>query len=130
MIKTVLTINLLTQRVCMKPSGELWVAVGNEGYRLRKVVLAHGRLKVGERFLPRLTLPVSPVHEEADHDPTHHAQDQQAVGAADPAASIVESRHQKLLGIVAMLEPHHEVVSIAHEEYLSPHRPLVALARL
>jgi len=55
---TNLTAASTRQRVCMKPSGELWVAVGNEGNRPREIVLAHGRLKVGERFLPRLTLPV------------------------------------------------------------------------
>jgi len=42
----------------------------------------------------------SPVHEEADDQAAHHAQDPQSVGVADPAPVVIEGDIQALVGAV------------------------------
>ena len=74
--------------------------LGDKGQRLSQVVFAHGGLEIGKRLVLGLWMACAPVHEEADDQPAEHAQDPQRVGAADPAAVIIEGDIQALMGAI------------------------------
>ena len=84
----------------MKGSGEFWVAVGHEGKGLGQIVFAQGRLEVGEPKRAGLGLPLPPMRVETDGHTAEHPQDPQAIGAAHPAAVVIERHVQALMGAI------------------------------
>ena len=82
--------NAGSQRVCMKGFSQFGVSVGDKGHGLSEVVLAQGGLEVREGLVLGLWLAYLPVHEEADSQAAEHTQDPQGIGAANPAAILIE----------------------------------------
>lgn len=94
---------MVEQRVCMKVFSQFRPLVGDKGHSPSQVFFAHGGLEVSQGLVLRLGMVGAPVHEKADHQTAEHSQNPEALGAANPAAILIEGNIQALMG--AILNP-------------------------
>ena len=74
--------------------------VGEKTQSFGQIVFPHGGLDVGEGLEVRFCLATAPLHEEADDQSAHHAQDPQSIGVEHPATVVVERYIQTLVSAV------------------------------
>ena len=84
----------------MKGFSKFWMLSGDKGHSHGQVVFTHRGLEIGKGLVFGLGLFCSPVHEQADDQTSEHSQYPQGVGAADPAAVVIERDVQALMRAV------------------------------
>ena len=84
----------------MKGFSQFWSLACDEGHCHGQIIFAHGGLEIGERLVMGFGMACAPVHEQADDQATEHPQDPQSLGAANPAAVLIEGDVQALVSAV------------------------------